>query len=105
MPDHDELLRKTYNLALHNNKMLRSMRRAAFWGTVFKVILWAFLLGVPVYLYFTIFQPMLANFLDAYTQIQQTGAQLQGVADALPLDKLQGLLKSIPGVDLPGPPQ
>lgn len=102
MPDHEELLKKTYNLALHNNKMLRSMKRAAFWGTVFKIVFWALMLGVPVYLYFTIFQPILADLLETYTQLQQTGSQIREATNVLPLDQLQGLLDGASGVDLQG---
>lgn len=109
MPDHDELLRKTYNLALHNNKMIRKMRRDAFWGMVFKLVFWAVMLGIPLYLYFTILQPMLGDVLDTYAQLQQTGAQmqeagtkLQVMSDAIPLEQLQGLLQNIPSVDFSG---
>ncbi len=99
MPDgHDELLKKTYNIALSNNKMLRSMKRAAFWGTIFKLALYAVVLGVPVYLFFTIFQPILGSLLDTYAQIQQTGAQIQNTTNSLPLQQVQDLLNKIPGV-------
>ena len=88
------------------------MKRNAFFGTIFKIALYAIVLGVPVYLYFTIFQPILAEILNAYTQIQETGAQMQGVGnqiqeatDAIPLDQLQGLLNNIPGVDFSGSSQ
>lgn len=89
--------------------MLRKMRRDAFWGMVFKIVLWAVLLGIPVYLYFTILQPMLADVLQTYAQIQQAGAQmqqagtqLQVMSDAVPLQQLQGLLENIPSVDFSG---
>lgn len=97
MPDdHDELLRKTYNIALSNNKMLRSMKRAAFWGTIFKLVFYAVVLGVPLYLSLTVLQPLLGSFLDTYAQIQQTGAQIQNTTNALPLQQVQDLLNKIP---------
>jgi hypothetical protein len=73
MPNHDELLEKTYALARENNKMLRKMRRAAFWGWVFKIIFWAIFLGVPIWLYFQFFQPVLDEFMGTYAQLQETG--------------------------------
>ena len=85
--------------------MLRGMKRAAFWGTVLKLIIYAVLLGVPVYLYFTIFQPILAELLNAYAQLQETGAQIQetgnqlrSVTDGLPLDRISEIFKKLPGV-------
>ena len=88
------------------------MKRNAFFGLLFKLALYAVLLGIPVYLYFTIFQPILAELLNAYSQIQATGAQIQGVGNqiqdvtnTIPLSQLQGLLNNIPGVDFSGSSQ
>ena len=105
LPNHEELLEKTYKLAVQNNKMLRGMKRAAFWGTIFKLIFWAIALGIPVYLYFTFFQPILTDLLNTYAQIQATGAQIQGQVNSLPIDQLQDLLENIPGVDFAGTSQ
>ena len=105
MPDNDKKIDEIYNLVRSNNKMLRSIKRAAFWGAIFKIVLYVALLGIPVYLYFTIFQPILSEVLNAYSQIQQAGEQIQGVTNTLPLDQLQGLLNNIPGVDFSGSSQ
>jgi len=113
MPDStDRKIEELYKMVRSNNKMLRSMRRQAFWGMLFKLVLYAILFGVPVYLYFTIFQPILANLMDSYAQIQQTGAQIQAtsgqlteVTNAIPFERLQGLLNHIPGVDFAGTSQ
>lgn len=85
------------------------MRRAAFWGTVFKLVLYAALLGIPVYLYFTMFQPVIGSLMDAYAQMQaasaqmqHTGSQLQDITSTLPLEQIQGLLNAVPGVDFSG---
>ncbi|MAZ67173.1 hypothetical protein CL652_00135 [bacterium] len=106
MPDHEELLKKTYDLALHNNQMLRSMKRAAFWGTIFKIVLYAALLGIPVYLYLTIFQPILGDLLGTYSQIQETTSQAQQASlrlqGGLNPEELKALLENIPGVDFFG---
>ena len=105
MPEKDKKLDEIYKLVRANNKMLRGMKRAAFWGTVLKLIIYAVLLGVPVYLYFTIFQPILAELLNAYAQLQETGAQIQetgnqlrSVTDGLPLDRISEIFKKLPGV-------
>jgi len=99
MPGENKKLDEIYQLVRSNNKMLRSLKRQAFWGRVFKIIIYAILLGIPVYLYLTIFQPILAELLDTYSQIQQVGGQLQETTNAIPTGGLQGLLNSIPGVN------
>ena len=104
--DSDKKIDELYKMVKNNNKMLRSMKRAAFWGTVFKLFIYAIILGIPVYLYFTIFQPILADVSAAYgqiqqagTQMQQAGTQFQDISKTIPLDQLQALLERIPGVD------
>ncbi len=110
--DRDKKLDEVYKMTRDNNKMLRSMKRAAFWGTVFKLFIYAVLLGIPVYLYFTIFQPVLDNFVNAYSQMQQAGNQMQqagtqfqDISKAIPFEQLQALLERIPGVDFSGTSQ
>jgi len=105
MPQHDKLLRETYELARQNNKMLRSMKRAAFWGFIFKLLLWALLLGVPIFLYLSFFQPILEELLQTYSQVQNAGTQLQIMSGAVSVDHLQDLLQGIPGVDFSGTSQ
>ncbi len=93
----DDLLRKTYELAKANNKMIRKMRRAALWGLIFKIVLYGVLLGIPVWLYFQFVAPTINEFATVAAQVQSTGAsaqgQMQGIID---------LLNSIPGVDFSG---
>lgn len=102
--ERDKKIEEIYRMVQVNNKMIRSMKRAAFWGTVFKLVLYAVLLGIPVYLYFTIFQPMLSELLGTMQQVQQAGQGMQqgGTNAMLQLQNLQNLLSDFPGVDLQG---
>lgn len=54
------------------------MRRDAFWGFVFKIIMWIVILGVPLYFYLTIFQPLLTELFDTLEQVKTTGQNVQG---------------------------
>jgi len=103
MIDNEELLKKTYNLALNNNKMIRSMKRTAFFGRIFKILLYAIILGISVYSYFTFLQPILNNLLNTYSQIQQVGTQLQNeskqlneITSSISPDKIKEFFKSLP---------
>jgi hypothetical protein len=80
--EHDEILKETYRLTQENNRMLRSMRRNAFWGGVIRLIIYAALLLVPVWFYFTYLAPVVEQMMQTVEQIQGTGAgtvlELQG---------------------------
>ncbi len=75
--DHDEMLKETYRLAQDNNRMLRSMRRNAFWGGLFRLALYAALLLVPVWFYFTYMAPVVEQMMQTVQQIQGTGAKAE----------------------------
>lgn len=69
-----DLLQKNLEVAKQNNRMLKKMRRGAIIGFFIKVIIWAFVLGAPVFLYFNFFAPRLQEVIDLYRQVQG-GAQ------------------------------
>ncbi|MDO8522413.1 MAG: hypothetical protein Q7S08_03965 [bacterium] len=79
----EEILR----LEKDNNRMLHSMRRTAFWGGVFKLILWAGLIAAPIWLYATYLAPIVQSVQQTVNQVQNTGtnaqAQVNGFGDAL----------------------
>ncbi len=59
--DLKELLEENLRLAKENNRMLRSMRRAARLSFVGRIIFWLILLGVPAYLYITYVAPVMSG--------------------------------------------
>lgn len=83
----DEILR----LSKENNRMLHSMRRNAFLGGIFKFVLWAAFIIIPLWLYMQYLAPVMTSMVETMNQIQgtRTGAQEQmsGLNDAL--QKLQ----------------
>jgi galactitol-specific phosphotransferase system IIC component len=92
--EHEEMLRETYRLAQDNNRMLRSMRRNAFWGSLFRLIIYAAILLVPVWFYFTYLAPVVAEMMQTVEQIRGTGAQAQAQFSSFQelLHKAQGML-------------
>ena len=95
-----EMLEETYELAKSNNKMLRKMRRNAFIGGVFKLIIWVALLGIPIWIYFTFFQPVINDLLNTMGQVQRTGEQIQqaGTGASVQLQEFRNLLGNLPGI-------
>ncbi len=70
-----------------NNQMLHAMRRSAFWGGIFKFIIYAVFLLAPLWFYMQYLSPIVNQALKTMQQAQSTGAsaqtQLTGLQDAL----------------------
>ena len=79
MESEPEMLREILQLTRENNRMLHAMRRSAFLGGVFKIVLWLVFLLVPIWLYMHYLQPVVASMMDTMTQIQdmKTGGENQ----------------------------
>jgi hypothetical protein len=71
------LLQENLELSRENNKLLHKMRRAAAWSFFFRVLWIAILIGVPVFLYFYIFQPY-------YLFLQESLGEFQGQFENIP---------------------
>ena len=72
-----QMLQETYRLAKENNHMLHAMRRNAFIGGILKLLLYAALLLLPFWFYMTYLNGVVQQMLQAYQQLQGTGAQAQ----------------------------
>ncbi len=72
-----ELLEETHAMAVQNNKLLKSMKRNARFGFVFKLLLWAVAIGVPLWLYVNFLAPVVDQLGATMEQVRATGSQLQ----------------------------
>ena len=72
-----DTLQETYRLARDNNRMLHAMRRNAFWGGLFKVVLYALLFLGPLWFYMTYLNDTVQQMLKTVEQIQGTSAKAQ----------------------------
>ncbi|MCX6786789.1 MAG: hypothetical protein NTU85_03185 [Candidatus Kaiserbacteria bacterium] len=61
-PEIKKLLEETHALARENNRMLRAIRRSQWLGFIFKIIIWAIVLLLPLYLYQQYLQPIVKSF-------------------------------------------
>ncbi len=67
-----KLLEQNLQIAKNNNRMLRLMRRNAFYGTVIRILFFIIILGVPTYIYFTYITPFFSgNSIQALTAWKQ----------------------------------
>jgi hypothetical protein len=76
------LLRQNLDLAKENNRILRKLRRDAVLGNILRIVWWAILIGVPVYLYLTIFQPYLQELGATYEGIRADVEGLQTIPES-----------------------
>ncbi|MEN9413399.1 MAG: hypothetical protein RLZZ342_486 [Candidatus Parcubacteria bacterium] len=97
MPPTNEKLDEIYKLTRENNRMLHAMRRNAFLGTIFKLVLYAAFLIVPLWLYMQYLAPMLTQMQNTMQQVQGTGAQAQAQVQGLQ-QVLSGLKEYIPAL-------
>lgn len=73
------MLREILETSKENNKLLKRMRRAALWGGVLRVIWWAIIIGVPIYLYFSVLQPVFNEVGISFSNILENIENLQEV--------------------------
>lgn len=87
-------LEQVLKLAKENNKMLRAMRRNAWIGGFFKLILWAAFVILPFWFYLTYLAPTVDSMMKTVNQIQGANAQAQAQFGELNtyLQKMQGFM-------------
>ncbi len=94
----DPQLQEIYQLVRENNRMLHAMRRGAFWGGLFKFIIYAAFLLAPIWFYQQYMSQTVQQLLGAMQTMQSSGAQAQanlsGIQDAL--KKAEQYLPSLP---------
>ncbi|MCR4325908.1 MAG: hypothetical protein NUV59_03870 [Patescibacteria group bacterium] len=96
MESEHDLLKKTYDLARENNRMLHAMRRRAFWGGIIKFIFYAVLLLAPLWLYMQYLAPMVDQALQTMQQVQGTGAKAEAQLSSFQ-EMLREFQSKIPG--------
>jgi len=96
-PDEKHMLEEMAELAKENNKILRSMQRAIWWGRFFGFLKWTVIIGLTLGSFYYI-QPYLAAILKIYGNLGGSVPNtndLEQALRALGSDKIQVLLKNI----------
>ena len=70
-------MQEMYRLTKDNNRMLRAMRRNAFWGGILKFFIYAALLAAPIWFYMSYLAPVVNSMLQTEQQLQGTSAKAQ----------------------------
>ena len=63
-PELKRTLDEIHALAKDNHKMLRAIRRDQWLGLIGKIIVWAIVLALPLFLYQHYFQPIISGFSE-----------------------------------------
>jgi hypothetical protein len=61
-PELKRLLQETRALAAENLQVSKALRRAQIWGFLGKLVIWAIVLLLPLYLYQTYLMPIVSKF-------------------------------------------
>jgi hypothetical protein len=91
----DSMIRETYRLAQDNNRMLHSMRRGAFLGGVFKVLIWGLMIGIPIWFYVVYLAPVAQSLNQSVQAVQTQSSNAQAQIKDLQ-GSLTNLEKSMP---------
>ena len=78
------LLRKNLELAKENNRLLKKMRRNAIIGNILRFIWWAIVIGLPIYLYFSVLQPYLQELATVYKNVQTEVGDVANIFSRIP---------------------
>ena len=94
--NNDQTQEEIYRLVKENNKMLHGMRRTAFWGGLFKLLIWAGLIAAPIWLYAIYLAPVVQSLQQTVNQVQGVSSQAQGQLNGLGdvFKQLEAKLKS-----------
>jgi hypothetical protein len=89
----DELLtlvRRNLELSKENNQILRRMRRSAAWGTFFRIVWLAVVIGVPIFVYYYFLVPYYEGFRESYDRFEEQVGDIN-------IPGVGSLLKFFPG--------
>ena len=75
------ILAENQRLLIENNTLLRKMRRDAVISTVFRVIWFAVVVGVPIYLYFNYVLPNWENLQAKIEGLENVTTEMDGVKE------------------------
>ncbi len=100
-------MQKIYELELDNNRMLHAMRRSSMFGTFFRFVWWAVLIGGSVWAYYTYLGPLLQETLAKVDQVQGSLQAVQSVGADLSaqtgdinavIEKVRAFIPGIPNI-------
>lgn len=87
--DLKKMVEESLELSKENNKILRSMRRAARWGNAFRIFYWIIIIASMLGAYYY-FQPFIQVFEKQYqmgasffSQLQKDGGSLNQMINSL----------------------
>ena len=97
----EQVLEEMYRLTKENNRMLHAMRRNAFWGGLFKLLIYAALVIVPLWYYQQYLAPTVEQAMQSIQQMRTTGQQAQAQLTGFQ-QTIQELESKLPAGILPG---
>ena len=92
-PELKKQLEEIHALTRDNNRMLRAIRRDAWFSLAGKIIFWAIFLLGPVYLYYAYVAPVVERFTPAATSASSGTATSTSFFDNLTIGEIQKLIE------------
>lgn len=92
-PELKKQLEAIHALARNNNRMLRAIRRDAWFSLAGKIIFWAVFLIGPVYLYYVYVAPVVERFTPAASSGTSGTASSTSFFDNLTIGEIQKIIE------------
>lgn len=93
-PELRKLLQENLSLAKENNRLLRGMRRARWFGVIWSIIFWTVLLLAPLYFYQQYLAPVVARFAAVVPGAQSATTTASGPLGLPSFTELENLVNS-----------
>ena len=84
----ERMVKESLRLAKENNKRIRSIQRGMFVNGIVRLLVWAVILGLPVFIYFSLLKPYVDGAATTFETIKS--GDVGGIQDLI----------SIPGLDI-----
>jgi hypothetical protein len=71
------LLRKVLEVSEENNHMLHKLRRQGVYGMLFRLLWWAVIIGIPIFMYYQFVRPSYEEFSGFYQSARENIQEIQ----------------------------
>lgn len=66
----ERLVKESLRLTKENNKRIRSIQRGMFMSGIIRIIIWAIILGLPIFIYFSLLKPYVDGATSTFDNIK-----------------------------------
>lgn len=66
----ERMVKESLQLAKENNRRIRGIQRGMFMGGIIKLLVWGIILGLPIFIYFSLLKPYVDGASNTFESIK-----------------------------------